>query len=259
MLRAPRKVTLQHHQMLRLPQKVTRTITKCCPWHNSDIPTSPNVAPATKSDTCHGCKECLIIFHGETDVCKLHGPRSVFRKRQALISDKQFYFISLMNQICVGPWFRNVSGSKRYMCRVFFPSITFACWKYFIYLNSECGTLNSDQIAVKIRLFRPNSKMNGPWVKICAWLMTILVLVAWIVFSIFGLQSTENSGAHLGRNREHDIVLSDGRHVPFQFKFQVCNSWRIKDFNYWMGCWSVCFWARKLFCRKGLWWMVLNL
>jgi len=65
--------------------------------------------------------------------------------------------------------------------------------------------------------------MNGPWIRICALLVTVLVLVAWIGFSIFGLQNKENTGAHLDGKRENDIASIDGGNVPFQFKFQICN------------------------------------
>ena len=76
---------------------------------------------------------------------------------------------------------------------------------------------------MRIRLSLPNSKMNGPWVKICVLLVTFLVLVSWIGFSVFGLQSTQKSGAHLDRKREHDVLSIDGGNVPFQFKLQICN------------------------------------
>ena len=39
----------------------------------------------------------------------------------------------------------------------------------------------------------------------------------------FGLQSTQKSGAHLDRKREHDVLSIDGGNVPFQFKLQICN------------------------------------
>ena len=93
MLRLPRKATLQHHQMLM--QKCHSTMTKCCAWHDkwrsnitkwpawyekwrssitnccipatkADIPTSPIVAPATRSEAaacaCHKkyCWWCCV-------------------------------------------------------------------------------------------------------------------------------------------------------------------------------------------------------
>ena len=62
-LRLPRKVTLQLHQMLRLPRKMTLMINPFHTWNafynarsNSHWPTSPNIAPATKSECHHNAR-----------------------------------------------------------------------------------------------------------------------------------------------------------------------------------------------------------
>ncbi len=65
MLRLPRKMTLQHHQLMRLPQKrhsmldplkhgASSTMRAAIEVTLSHPPTSPNIAPATKTDVVTG-------------------------------------------------------------------------------------------------------------------------------------------------------------------------------------------------------------
>ena len=77
-MRGATAATLQHHQILRLPRKVTLIIDPCQIWNAIYIarsntchcPTSPNTAPATKSE-CH-----VILFRHETLVT-MRGATSV--------------------------------------------------------------------------------------------------------------------------------------------------------------------------------------
>ena len=78
----PRKVTVQHHQILRLPRKVTVMTDPRHIWHvtynarNNQChpPTSPNTAPATQND-CHNwssSRETLFPMRGTTGVILEH-------------------------------------------------------------------------------------------------------------------------------------------------------------------------------------------
>ena len=81
-MRGATEISLQHHQILRLPRKVTLIIDPLHTWNviynarsnTCHSPNSPNTAPATKSNTHHPLHTWNVIYTARSNMC--HSPNS---------------------------------------------------------------------------------------------------------------------------------------------------------------------------------------